>query len=75
MGRHPHVLSNPVAASVVPLDEPTAKGAGVLCGKAGTADVVDASVVIAARLLAQTVLTSDPDDLRRLDGRLSVVTV
>ena len=60
---------------VSPLDESTAKAAGVLCGRAGTADVVDASVVITARLLAQAVLTSDPDDLRRLDGQLSLVTV
>jgi predicted nucleic acid-binding protein len=61
--------------AVVPLDEPTAKAAGILCGKARTADIVDASVVIAARLLRQTVITSDPDDLRRLDQQLSVVVV
>jgi predicted nucleic acid-binding protein len=61
--------------SVVPLDEPTAKAAGVLCGRAETADVVDASVVIAARLLGQPVLTSDADDLRRLDKQLRIVAL
>ena len=60
---------------VAPLDEPTAKAAGVLCGTAGTNDVVDASVVLAARRRAQTVITSDADDLRRLDGRLRMVTI
>jgi tagatose-1,6-bisphosphate aldolase len=59
----------------VPLDEPTAKAAGVLCGRAETADVVDASVVIAARLLGQPVLTSDADDLRRLDKQLRIVAL
>ncbi len=40
---------------------------GVLCGSAGTHDVVDASVVIAARRVNALVITSDPDDLRQLD--------
>ena len=59
----------------MPLDEPTARAAGALCGRAGTAELVDASVVIAARLLSQTVVTNDPDDLRRPDEQLSVVTI
>jgi hypothetical protein len=36
----------------------------VACGAAGTADVVDALVVVLARQLAAPVVTSDPDDLR-----------
>ncbi|WP_459547890.1 PIN domain-containing protein [Nocardia sp. X0981] len=36
---------------VVPVDLETAEAAGVLCGRAGTADIVDATVVtMAARL-------------------------
>jgi len=35
---------------VDPIDEQMAKAAGALCGRAGTSDVVDASVVLAARL-------------------------
>ena len=43
---------------------------GALLGKAGTVDVVDAHVVIAASGAAATVLTSDPGDLRHLSSRL-----
>jgi len=57
------------------LDEPLARAAGELCGAAGTRDVIDASVVLAARECGDTVLTSDPDDLRRLDRTLRIVRV
>ncbi len=49
------------------LDESAAKAAGVLCGRTGTSDIVDASVVIAARAHRALVVTSDPDDLRKID--------
>ncbi|MGI8875268.1 MAG: PIN domain-containing protein [Egibacteraceae bacterium] len=55
---------------VVPLDDLAAREAGQLCGVAGTADIVDASVVRCARTRGHVVLTSDPDDLRRLDATL-----
>ncbi|MGI8730102.1 MAG: hypothetical protein ACR2LK_08965 [Solirubrobacteraceae bacterium] len=35
--------------TVVELDEPEARATGALCGRARTADVTDASVVIGAR--------------------------
>lgn len=57
---------------VEPLDGRMAKAVGVLCGRAGTADVVDASVVLAARLHDAIVVTSDPDDLRRLDSQVEI---
>ena len=60
-------LTGSSAVRVDPLDEPAAKAAGVLCGRAGTSDVVDASVVLAARAHRAPVVTTDPDDLRRLD--------
>lgn len=43
---------------------------GALLGRTGTADVVDAHVVLTAARRAATVLTSDPGDLRRLARRL-----
>lgn len=44
-----------------------ALAAGELCGKAGTADVIDASVaLVAARSDVTHLYTSDPADLRRL---------
>jgi len=48
---------------------------GQLCGRSGTADVIDASVVVAAWTNGRVVVTSDPDDIRRLDASLTVVSV
>lgn len=45
---------------------------GRLLGVSGTADVVDAHVVVAAVARNATVLTSDTDDLRLLSGYLGV---
>jgi hypothetical protein len=52
------------------LDQPLAEAAGVLCGRTGTSDVIDASVVLVARRERAVVVTSDVDDLRRLDPAL-----
>ena len=58
------------------VDGRLAMAAGVLCGRAGTSDVVDASVVLCARRQRNAVvLTSDADDLVRLDPGVRVVTV
>jgi predicted nucleic acid-binding protein len=57
------------------LDDRQARAAGQLCGLADTADVVDASLAVVARERGARVLTSDPDDLRRLDRRLDVITI
>lgn len=59
--------------TVVPaLDQVLAEAAGVLCGRAGTSDVVDASVVLVARRQHAVVVTSDVADLHRLDPTLSL---
>lgn len=58
--------------SVSPLDQVLAEAAGVLCGRTGTADVIDASVVLTARRERAVVVTSDVDDLRRLDRTLEL---
>lgn len=49
------------------LDQVLAEAAGTLCGRAGTSDVIDASVVLVARRERAVIVTSDIDDLRRLD--------
>lgn len=54
------------ACEVEDLDEFFAKEAGALCGRSGTADVVDATVVVSAARRNDDVLTSDPADLARL---------
>lgn len=51
---------------VVPVGLETAKAAGILCGKARTADIVDATVVVVAASFRAVVWTSDPDDIRAL---------
>lgn len=59
---------------LVPLDDARARAAGQLCGVTRTSDVIDASVVLCARSRDHGVVTSDPDDLRRLDPSLRLVS-
>ncbi len=51
---------------VEPVGLEVAKAAGVLCGKARTADVVDATVVVMAATRGAIVWTSDPNDIHTL---------
>ncbi|HQP33575.1 MAG TPA: hypothetical protein PLI95_00285 [Polyangiaceae bacterium] len=57
------------------LDRLLAEAAGVLCARTGTADVVDATVVLVAGRERAAVVSSDPKDLRRLDPTLRVEVV
>ena len=54
------------SCEILPVGLETAKAAGVLCGKAGTRDVVDATVVTVALTHGAIVFTSDPDDITHL---------
>jgi predicted nucleic acid-binding protein len=58
---------------VVALDRVDATNVGRLLAASGTADIADAHVVVCARRNGQRIVTSDPDDLRRLDPDLEVV--
>jgi predicted nucleic acid-binding protein len=60
---------------VVPLDRVDATHVGRLLSASATADIADAHVVVCARRAGQRIVTSDPDDLRRLDPDLEVVTI
>jgi hypothetical protein len=60
---------------VVALDRVDATNVGRLLAASGTADIADAHVVVCARRSGQRIVTSDPDDLRRLDTDLEVVIV
>jgi predicted nucleic acid-binding protein len=60
---------------VVALDRVDATNVGRLLSASATADIVDAHVVICARRAGQQVVTSDPDDLRRLDPGVGLVFV
>jgi PIN domain len=66
-------LLGAVDVTVEALTDEVARAAGVVCGSAGTGDVVDASVVIAARRHNATVISSDRADLVRLDPTLAIV--
>jgi predicted nucleic acid-binding protein len=57
------------------LDAEMARAVGILCGAVGVPDVVDGHVALHARRRDLAVLTSDPDDLARLDPTLAIVTV
>ena len=57
------------------LDDRGARAAGQLCGARRTADIVDASVVLCARARGHRIVTSDPDDLARLDPAASLIVV
>jgi hypothetical protein len=60
---------------IVPLEDRSARAAGQLCGASRTADVIDASVVLCARERGHAVMTSDLDDLRRLDPNVQLIAV
>lgn len=53
------------AVDIRPVQERDGRAAGVLLAAAGTADAIDASVVLLARP-GDRILTSDPGDLERL---------
>lgn len=77
-GRRQSRLARLIALDEVelePLDELRARAAGQLCGLRRTADVIDASVVLCARARGHHVVTSDPDDLARLDPRVPLIVV
>ncbi|MGH3777228.1 MAG: PIN domain-containing protein [Pseudonocardiaceae bacterium] len=59
--------------TITPLDGPEARAVGQLCGASGTTDVADASVALLARRVGGVTVTSDPDDLRRIDPGLDLV--
>jgi predicted nucleic acid-binding protein len=61
--------------TVVGLDEPTARAVGVLSGRCGHPDIVDVHVALTARQLHAAVVTSDPDDISRVDPSLDIVGV
>lgn len=61
--------------AVIPLGKEDAAQVGRLLAGSGTSDIADAHVVLCARRARTRVVTSDPDDLRRLDPSLEIVTV
>lgn len=63
------------SVEIVELDDIGARAAGQLCGVSGTAEVIDATVVLCARGRGRRIATSDPDDMRRLDPTLVLIVL
>jgi hypothetical protein len=57
------------------LDGPDATAVGLLMARSGTADIVDAHVVVCAQRADQAVVTSDAGDLKRIAPGLQLVVV
>jgi hypothetical protein len=57
------------------LDVVDATSVGILLATSRTRDIADAHVVICARRAKQAVVTSDPDDLVRLDPSATLVRI
>lgn len=53
------------SVDVRPVDDEAGRAAGVLVGRAGTQDPIDATLVLVARS-GDRILTSDPQDIQRL---------
>ena len=51
---------------VIALDEPSAHAVGQLLGRSGTADIVDATVVVVAMAQQAEIVTADRSDISRL---------
>jgi predicted nucleic acid-binding protein len=68
-------LSATDRVSIVEWDAASARAAGVLCGRSGISDVVDASVALCARERGHLVVTSDPEDFALLDRHLPVIVL
>lgn len=64
-GRQALLAQAMASIEVTPLDADLGRRAGVLLGKAGMADAVDAALVALCQA-ADHVVTSDPADIRRL---------
>ena len=60
---------------IVPLDGQLARSCGELCAAARSMDVIDASVVILARERRDLIVTSDPNDMCRLDPAAQIVRI
>jgi predicted nucleic acid-binding protein len=55
---------------IAPLSESEARAAGTALANSGSSDLVDAVVVVTALAREDLIVTSDPNDLRRIAGAI-----
>ncbi len=65
-GRNARMATVLRACVIEPLDASLAKRTGRVCGISNTSDIADAALIVSAAARHDDVLTSDPDDIRRL---------
>jgi hypothetical protein len=68
-------LIRQAGTDLIPLAGPDATAVGLMLARSGTADIVNAHVVVCAHRAGQVVVTSDAGDLRRLSQDLRLVIV
>ena len=68
-------LIRQAGTDLVALDGKDATAVGLLLARTGTADIVDAHVVICAQRAGQAILTSDASDFRRIAPGVRLVIV
>jgi predicted nucleic acid-binding protein len=60
---------------LIALNGTDATAVGLLLARTATADIVDAHVVVCAERAGQAIVTSDPEDLKRLSPETRLVVV
>jgi predicted nucleic acid-binding protein len=70
-----YLLSDSEHVETVDLDTASALRVGVLIGKSGHHDVVDVHVAVCARDRAHAILTSDREDIAKIDAKLPVIDI
>lgn len=68
-------LIRDASTDMAPLDKRDATAVGLLLAHTQTSNIVDAHVVVCARRTGQTIVTSDPRDIRRLDRDIPLLDV
>ncbi|MBV9037725.1 MAG: PIN domain-containing protein [Acidobacteriaceae bacterium] len=68
-------LIRQAGTDLVALDGPDATSVGLLLARTATSDIADAHVVVCAQRAAQPVITSDPDDIRRIAPKLQLIVI
>lgn len=58
---------------IVTLTLSTARALGMICARVGHDDVIDVHVALCARQRQHAVVTSDPDDIARIDATLPLI--
>ena len=62
-------------AEVIAVDENEAYAVGEMARRSGHSDVVDVHVALCARRRGDRVVTSDPDDIKKVDPTLGLVAL